>query len=279
MSAIHPTAFISEGARLGAGVSVGPYCTVGPDVVLGDGVSLVSHVVIAGYTTLGPGCQVYPFASLGMPPPDRKYRGEPSTVQVGADVIIREYVTIHPGTEADKMTTRVGDRCLLMQGTHVAHDCIVGHDVVMANGATLGGHVEIGDCAVLGGLCAVQQRARIGEGAMIAGKAGITNDVIPFGLALGDRAHLEGLNVVGLKRRGVGSSELKALRQVYREVFESAESTFAARLAGIGETLLAWPTVQRLMAFLQASEHRALCRPQRQIQQSDAEEESTIPPR
>ena len=201
MTAIHPTAVIEDGAELGANVEVGPYSIVGAEVSLGDGVRLHSHVVVGGQTTIGPGTEIFPFASIGLAPQDLKYAGEKSTLTIGARVRIREHVTMNPGTEGGGLITSVGDDCLFMVGSHVAHDCIVGNNVILANNATIAGHVQVGDFAILGGLSAVHQFVRIGAHSMIGGMSGIEQDLIPYGSAMGERARLRGLNLVGIKRR------------------------------------------------------------------------------
>ena len=200
---IHPSAIVDPGARLGRAVRIGPYCIVGPHVELGDGCELVSHAVVAGRTTIGPRTRIYPFASIGHPPQHLKYRGEPTTLSLGADCTIRASVTVNPGTAGGLGRTVVGDRCFLMASSHVAHDCTVGNDVVMANNAMIAGHCVVGDFVVLSGGAGVHQFVRIGPHAFIGGISAVENDVIPYGMALGNRATLAGLNIVGLKRRGI----------------------------------------------------------------------------
>ena len=192
MQVIHPTAIVEPGARLAERVSIGPYCVVGAEVELQDGVELISHVAVAGRTVVGAETRVFPFASIGHQPQDLKYQGEPSRLEIGRRNIIREHVTMNPGTTGGGMLTRVGDGCLFMVGAHVAHDCAVGDSVIMANNATLAGHVRIGDFAILGGLSAVHQYVRIGKHAMIGGVTGVERDVIPYGQVVGDRARLVG---------------------------------------------------------------------------------------
>jgi UDP-N-acetylglucosamine acyltransferase len=226
---IHPAAIVDPAAQLGADVDIGPFCTVGPDVKLGDRVRLISHVVVDGKTTIGEGTVVYPFASLGLRPQDLKFHGEPSTLEIGKNNQIREHVTMNPGTEGGGMVTRVGDNCLFMVNTHVAHDCILGNNVIMANNATLAGHVTVGDFVIIGGLSAVHQFVRLGSFAIIGGMSGVEKDVIPFGLVKGERAHLAGLNMVGLERRGFGREDVRALRSAYRMLF-APEGTLAERL-------------------------------------------------
>ena len=202
MTEIHPTAIVEPGARLGEGVVIGPYCCVGGKVELGDGVRLHSHVVVAGKTTIGPNTQIYPFASIGHPPQDLKYKGEESELVIGANNVIREHATMNPGTAGGGLITRIGDNCLFMVGAHVAHDCDIASNVILANNATLAGHVAVDEFAILGGLSAIHQFCRIGRHAMIGGMSGVENDVIPYGSVTGNRARLEGLNIVGLRRRG-----------------------------------------------------------------------------
>jgi len=202
MPKIHPTAIIAPGARLADDVAIGPYCVVGEHVSLGSGVSLLAHVVIEGRTTIGAGTRIFPFASIGFEPQDLKYRGEESSLEIGSNNTIREYVTMNPGTAGGGMVTRVGNNSLFMVGVHIAHDCQVGDGVVMANNATLAGHVVIEDHAILGGLSAVHQFCRIGRHAMVGGLSAVVRDVIPYGQATGDRARLSGVNIVGMQRSG-----------------------------------------------------------------------------
>ncbi len=213
---IHPSAVVAHAAQLGRGVQIGPFCVVGPDVVLGEGVRLVSHVAVAGHTTIGAGTRVFPFASLGHEPQDLKFRGEVSELRIGRDCLIREGVTMNPGTAAGGLLTSVGDRSVFLAQSHVAHDCRVGDDVIFSNNVMLAGHCTVGDHAILGGGAAVHQFVRIGRHCFIGGLAGVEHDVIPYGIALGNRAHLAGLNVVGLKRRGFSREVIHDLRRAYR---------------------------------------------------------------
>ena len=260
MARIHPTAIVEPGARIGEGVRIGPYCTVGPEVELREGVELVSHVVVGGRTVVGEGSRIFPFASIGLPPQDLKYRGEPSRLEIGRATTIREHVTINPGTAGGGMLTRVGDHCLLMVGVHVAHDCKVGNHVIMANNATLGGHVEVGDYAILGGLSAVHQFVRIGRHAMIGGMSGVEQDVIPYGSAMGDRARLSGLNIIGCKRRGISREEIHALRTAYRLLF-AQEGTLSERLADVAEMFRDTPVVMEIVEFIRTGTNRPVCQP------------------
>lgn len=261
MTDIHPTALVSPSVHLGAGVSIGPYCVVGDGVRLGDNVSLRSHVVIEGNSSLGAGCQVFPFATIGLPPQDLKYKGEPSRIEVGSGTVIREHVTIHPGTKGGGLLTKVGANCLIMVGAHIAHDCDVGDNVVMANAATLGGHVHVGDFAVLGGLAGVHQFVRIGHHAMVGGLSGVENDVIPYGSVMGNRAYLSGLNIIGLKRRGFSRDDIHALRAAYRLMF-AEEGTMAERLQDVAEMFKNNAPVMEIVHFIQTDSSRAVCQPQ-----------------
>ena len=257
---IHPSAIIADGAQIGADVSIGAYCVIGPHVAIGAETVLKSHVSIDGHTRIGARNTIYPFASLGQPPQDLKYRGEPTLLEIGDGNTIREYVTMNPGTEGGGGVTRVGDGCLFMNHVHVGHDCIVGNNVIFANAATLGGHVVVGDGAVLGGLSAVHQRCRIGEAAMIGGLAGIVADVIPYGTAMGDRATLQGLNLLGLKRRGVGKAEIGELRAAYAALFTGG-GTLSERRAAVAERYGDNPLVQQILAFIAEDTARHLTTP------------------
>lgn len=209
---IHPSAVIENGARLGHGVEIGPFCVVGANVELGDGVVLKSHVVLAGDTSIGEGTVIFPFASIGEVPQDLKFRGERVRLEIGARNRIREYVTMNPGTEGGGGVTRVGNDGLFMAGTHVAHDCQIGDRVILVNNASVAGHCHLGDEVIVGGLSGVHQWVRIGRGAMIGAVTMVTADVVPYGLVQGPRGHLDGLNLVGLKRRGAGRSDIASLR-------------------------------------------------------------------
>jgi UDP-N-acetylglucosamine acyltransferase len=260
MSAIHPTAIVDERARLGAGVEIGPYCIVGPKVFLGDGVRLLSHAIIDGSTEIGEGTVIYPFAQLGAPPQHLGHQGEDTRLVIGRNNIIREQVTMHTGTVAGVGVTTIGDGGLFMVGAHVAHDCLVGNNVVFANNATLGGHVKIGDFVFLGGLSAVHQHTRVGRYTFVGGLAAVTKDVIPFGSVWGNHAHLEGLNLVGLKRRGFSRETIKNLRAAFRLLFAD-EGTFQERLDDVAETYAASPEVSEIVAFIRADAARPLCLP------------------
>jgi UDP-N-acetylglucosamine acyltransferase len=257
---IHPTAVVDPAAQIGSDVSIGPYCVVGPNVKLDDNVRLVSHVAVDGQTTIGKGTVVYPFASLGHRPQDLKFKGEKSTLEIGANNQIREHVTMNPGTEGGGLVTRVGDNCLFMMSSHVAHDCILGNNVILANNATLAGHVTVGDFAIIGGLSAVHQFVRIGTHAMIGGMSGVENDVIPYGMVKGERAHLAGLNLVGLERRGFGREEVKSLRSAYRMLF-APEGTMAERLEEVAKLYKNQEHIDSVVEFIRLRSSRALCQP------------------
>ena len=258
---IHPTAVVDPAATLGNDVSIGPYCVVGPHAELCDRVSLMAHVVVDGHTRVGEATRIYPFASVGLPPQDLKYADEPSRLLIGRDNIIREHVTLHTGTRNGKMETRVGDGCMFMVGVHVAHDCRIGNRVIMANNATLGGHVEIGDHAIIGGLSAIHQFVRIGAHAMIGGMTGVEQDVIPFGLAVGERGHLAGLNITGLKRRGFDREEIHALRSTFKLLFETS-GELAQRIELMTGRHLEYPAVRLLVDFVRQDSERRILKPQ-----------------
>lgn len=261
VTSIHPTAIVEGGAELGAGVQIGPFCTVGAAVRIGDGTVLESHVVIAGETEIGADCRIYSFASLGHPPQDMKFKGGPSRLVVGDRNIIREHATMNSGASPDNPVTIVGSDGMFMIGAHVAHDCRVGDHVIFANNATIGGYVTVGDYAYIGGLAAVHQMCRIGRCAIIGGVSGCVDDVIPYGMAVGDRARLGGLNVIGLKRRGFSRQAIHRMREAYRILFEEQEDTFAARVDRLARDFADEPAVQEIVDFVRADASRPLCLP------------------
>ncbi|MBV9858860.1 MAG: acyl-ACP--UDP-N-acetylglucosamine O-acyltransferase [Alphaproteobacteria bacterium] len=260
MPDIHPTAIVAPGAALAEDVVIGPYSIVGEHVELGAGVVLQAHVVLSGRTAIGERTRIFPFASIGFEPQDLKYRGEPSSLVVGRDNTIREYVTMNPGTEGGGMVTRIGNGCLFMVGAHVAHDCRIGDHVVMANNATLAGHVVIEDYAVLGGLSAVHQFVRIGRHAMIGGMSGVERDVIPYGQVMGDRARLYGLNIVGMQRRGFSRDDIQGLRNAYHLLF-SNDGTLTERVDITAERFGGIGPVDDIIGFIRADSSRAICQP------------------
>ena len=260
MADIHPTAIVEEGARLAGDVRIGAYSVVGPMVELGRGVVLESHVVVGGRTRIGEASHIFPFASIGLKPQDLKYRGEESELIIGRGNQIREHVTMNPGTAGGGLVTRVGDNCLFMVGSHIAHDCMIGDNVIMANNATLAGHVTVGDNAIIGGLSAVHQFVRIGHHAMVGGMSGVEQDVIPFGSVTGDRAHLMGLNLVGLKRHGFEREDIHTLRNAYRLLF-AHEGTLSERLSDVAKVFGANSVVESIVGFMRAESQRGICQP------------------
>ncbi|SON54946.1 Acyl-[acyl-carrier-protein]-UDP-N-acetylglucosamine O-acyltransferase [Hartmannibacter diazotrophicus] len=260
MAEIHPTAIVAESAVLGKGVRIGPFSTVGPNVTLEDGVELVSHAIVDGHTHIGARTRLFPFASAGLAPQDLKYKGEPSRLVVGSDTVVREHATLHLGTEGGGMETRVGNRCLLMVGVHIAHDCKVGDNVILANNATLAGHVEIGDHVILGGLSAVHQWVRIGDHAFVGGMSGVTADLIPFGMLTGNRGRLNGLNLVGLRRAGYPREDIHTLRAAYRFLF-AGNDPLKARIERLEAEYAGTGLVDRLIAFLKAGSDREISTP------------------
>ena len=257
---IHPMAVVDPLAELGEGLCIGPFCVVGPEVVLGAGVRLHSHVVVDGRTKIGEGSEIFPFASIGTAPQDLKYAGEPSQLIIGARNRIREYVTMNPGTEGGGMVTRIGDDCLFMMSSHVAHDCQVGDQVIMANNATLGGHVTVGSHAILGGLSAVHQFVRIGTHAIIGGMSGVEHDVIPYGSVKGDRASLAGLNIIGMRRRGFTRDQIDTLRHVYKTLF-AEKGTFQERIDAVVKSESDEKAVKEIVDFIRKDSSRAICQP------------------
>jgi UDP-N-acetylglucosamine acyltransferase len=257
---VHATAIVEPGAQLGDGVQIGPFCFVGAEVTLAEEVELLSHVVVAGRTSIGARTRLFPFASIGHQPQDLKYKGERSTLMVGSDCLIREGVTMNPGTEGGGMHTIVGDRCAFLANSHVGHDCKVGSDVVFSNNVMLAGHVTVGDFVIVGGGAAVIQFARIGAHAFLGGMSGLENDLIPYGMALGNRAHLSGLNIIGLQRRGFARDDIHSLRRAYRALFAD-EGTLQERMEDVEEEFAGHPIVKEIVAFIRAGGKRALCVP------------------
>lgn len=254
---IHPTAQIAPTAVLARGVRVGAYATIGPHVTVGPDAWIGPHAVLDGHTTLGARTRVFSFAAVGVAPQDIKYRGEASTLTIGDDTVIREHASLHPGTAPGGMRTIVGAGCLLMGGSHVAHDCLVGDGVILANGAALGGHVTVGDHAIVGGLAGVHQFVRVGESALCAAGAMVSKDVAPFCIAAGDRARLFGLNHVGLRRRGLPAETRAAIKRAVRDLF--SRGSWRENLPGVRARAGHVPEVERLLAFVEATQ-RGLCR-------------------
>jgi UDP-N-acetylglucosamine acyltransferase len=257
---IHPSAVVEDGARLGADIDIGPFCHVGPQVTLGDGVRLVSHVSLAGDTLVGARTRVFPFASIGHPPQDLKYRGELVRLVIGDECLIREGVTMNPGTEGGGSVTVVGPGCVFLANAHVAHDCRLGEGVILSNNVMLAGHCQIGDFAIMSGGAAAHQFVRIGAHAFVGGLAGVEHDLIPFGMALGHRAALAGLNVVGLKRRGFSREAIHELRRAYKTLF-GGQGTLKERVSDVAAAYPDQEPVQQIVAFLRQGGDRAICVP------------------
>ncbi|MDX2289516.1 MAG: acyl-ACP--UDP-N-acetylglucosamine O-acyltransferase [Hyphomicrobiaceae bacterium] len=257
---IHSSAIVEDGAELGDGVQIGPFCHVTAGVRLGEGVELISHAVVAGRTHVGARTRIFPFASIGHIPQDLKFKGEPSTLTIGEECIIREGVTMNPGTEGGGMTTVVGNRCAFLANSHVGHDCQVGDNVVFSNNVMLAGHCTVGDFAIIGGGAAVIQFARVGPHSFLGGMSGLENDLIPYGMALGNRAYLSGLNIIGLRRRGFSSDVIHDLRRAYRLLF-AAEGTLAERTTDVAQAFSGHPAVEEIVAFIRTGGKRAICTP------------------
>ena len=258
MKKVHPTAIVDPRAELDSGVEVGPFSVIGAGVRIGKGSKIHSHAAIQGRTTMGKDNVVFPFATVGSAPQDLKYRGEPSELVIGDRNTIREYVSLNPGTTGGGMTTRVGDQNLLMMYCHIAHDCSVGNHNVNANGATLGGHVTIEDFVIVGGLVGIHQFVRIGTGAILGAGSMVSKDVPPYCNATGDRARLRGLNLEGLKRRGVDKPVIDTIRKAYRIAFHS-KLRIEEALQTIRRELPPIPEVEKFVSFI-AESTRGVCR-------------------
>lgn len=273
---IHPSAVVAPGAVIGEGCRVGPWCSLGPEVTLEAGVELVSHVVVDGRTRVGAGAKVFPFVTVGLDPQDLKYKGEPTGVEIGPRTQVREGATIHRGSVGGDGLTRVGADCLIMAVAHVAHDCRLADRVILANNVMLGGHVEIGDTVFVGGGAAIHQFVRIGRQAVIGGMSGVEADVIPYGSAMGNRARLIGLNLIGLKRRGFTRERIHALRAAFRSLFRdgAAGAVFEERLAATEARHGAEPAVAEILAFIRAESRRGLCKAGRATEPEEEQEEA-----
>ncbi|WP_239020052.1 acyl-ACP--UDP-N-acetylglucosamine O-acyltransferase [Novacetimonas maltaceti] len=264
---IHPSSIVAPGARIGRGVSIGPWCTVGPDVVIEDGVRLISHVVVDGHTHIGANVVCYPFTTVGLEPQDLKYRGEPTRCIVGAGTIIRENVTIHRGTATGVGVTTIGDGCLIMANSHVAHDCTLGRGVIIVNNVVMGGHVVIGENARIMGSAALHQFVRIGHAALVGGVCGVEADVIPYGSVLGNRARLVGLHWIWLRRNGVAPDDIRRMRLAFRALYPKAAhasgAVFQQRLEQVRAQYGDDARVSEILDFIAAPSHRGLVRVQR----------------
>ena len=259
MTRIHPTAVVAAGAQLSEDVEIGAYCCIGEEVSIEPGVLLHPHVVVSGRTQIGAATQIHPFASLGQPPQYVGFNGPHSGLEIGRANVIREYVTMNGGTNVDGVPTHVGSSGYFMTGVHIAHDCWVGDNVTMANNATLGGHVSIGDHVNIGGLTAIHQFCRIGKHAMVGGCSAVNQDVVPFAMAVGNRARLRGLNVVGLKRRNFSRLDIQALRTAYRQIFLGA-GAFAERLDSVALVYRDNAVVMELVSFITADASRPIAK-------------------
>jgi len=257
---IHKSSVIDSKAKISQNVKIGPFCYIGPNVFLDDNVELISNVHIEGSTVVGKGTRIFPFASIGTQPQDLKFKGEKNSIEIGENNLIREYVTINPGTERGGSKTIVGNNCLFMISSHIAHDCKIGNNVIIANNVPLGGHVTIEDSVVIGGNSAVQQFTRIGRLAMIGGMTGVLKDVIPFGLSIGNRNYLEGLNLIGLRRKKYENQKIMGLNKAYKEIF--ASKNLHENLSRINGEHKGNELVNEVIAFIEKDKKRPICSPQ-----------------
>ena len=256
---IHNSSIIDRKAKIGKNVKIGPFCYIGPKVQIGDNVELISNVHIEGNTKIQKGTKIFPFASIGTAPQDLKYRGEDSSLEIGENNVIREYVTINPGTKGGGGKTAIGNNCLLMISSHVAHDCHIGNNVVIANNVPLGGHVTIEDSVVIGGNSAVQQFTRIGRLAMIGGMTGVLKDVIPFGLSFGNRNYLRGINLIGLKRKKYDYKKIMELGEAFKKIFSS--TNLHKNLSKINGEYRDNDLVKEVINFIERDKKRPICTP------------------
>ena len=257
---IHKTSIIDKKAKISKKAKIGPFCYVGPQVSLADDVELISNVHIEGNTIIGKGTKIFPFASIGTQPQDLKFKGEKTSLVVGENNLIREYVTINPGTEGGGLKTLIGNNCLFMISSHIAHDCKIGNNVIIANNVPIGGHVTIEDSVVIGGNAAVQQFTRIGRLAMIGGMTGVLKDVIPFGLSIGNRNFLQGLNLIGLRRHKYENQKIMGLDKAYKEIFSS--KNFHENLSKINGEYKDNELVGEVIKFIEKDKKRPICSPE-----------------
>ena len=257
---IHNSSVIDKKAKIADEVKVGPFCYIGPEVQISEGVELISNVHIEGNVRIGKGTKIFPFASIGTSPQDLKYKGEANSLEIGENNVIREYVTINPGTKGGGEKTIIGNNCLLMISSHVAHDCHIGNNVVIANNVPLGGHVKIEDSVVIGGNSAVQQFTRIGRLAMIGGMTGVLKDVIPFGLSFGNRNYLRGINIIGLKRKKYDNKKIMELDKAYKKIFSS--KNLHENLSKINGEYKGNDLVTEVINFIAKDKRRPICTPQ-----------------
>ena len=257
---IHKSSVIDANAKISNTVTIGPFCYIGPNVELSDGVELISNVHIEGFTKIGKNTKIYPFAAIGTQPQDLKFKNEKTSLQIGEKNIIREYVTINPGTEGGGSKTIIGNNCLFMISSHIAHDCNIGDNVIIANNVPLGGHVTIEDSVVIGGNSAVQQFTRIGRLAMIGGMTGVLKDVTPFGLSIGNRNYLQGLNLIGLRRKKYDNKKIIGLDKAYKEIF--ASKNLHENLSKINGEYKDNELVSEVIRFIEKDKKRPICSPQ-----------------
>ena len=257
---IHKSSVVDSKAKISKNVKIGPFCYVGPDVQLDENVELISNVHIEGNTKIGKGTKIFPFASIGTQPQDLKYNNEKNSTTIGDHNVVREYVTINPGTKGGGLQTVIGNNCLFMISSHVAHDCKIGNNVIIANNVPLGGHVTIEDSVVIGGNSAVQQFTRIGRLAMIGGMTGVLKDVIPFGLSIGNRNYLQGLNLIGLRRKKYENQKIMGLDKAYKEIFSS--KNLHENLSKINGEFKGNELVNEVIAFIEKDKKRPICLPQ-----------------
>ena len=256
---IHKTAIVDKKAKISAKAIIGPYSIVGPNVEIGEGAEIQSHVNISGNTIIGNNTKIFPFASVGTNPQDLKYKGEETKLEIGSNNIIREHVTINTGTDGGGGITKIGNNNLIMIGAHIAHDCMVGNNVVIANSAAIAGHAQISDEVIIGGNCGIQQFTRIGRMAMIGGMSGVSRDVIPYGLSFGNRNYLEGINLVGLRRKKVSNKEILALSEAYKEIFKT--KSLHENLAKLRDDLKVNTYVREVVNFINHDKKRPICTP------------------
>ena len=261
MTNIHSTAIVSKEAVITNSSYIGPYCIVGKDVKLGKNTRLISNVTIDGFTTIGDDCEFFPYSTIGTSPQDLKFNGEKSYLNIGNNNIFREYVTINPGTKGGGLITSIGDNCLFMVSSHIAHDCRIGNNVILVNNASLAGHVIIEDYAILGAFSGVHQFCRIGKHSMTGAMSGIDSDVIPYGTVLGNRAYLSGLNIIGLKRRGFSKQIIQELRKAYGLLFFTQDGTISERIKEVSEDFSKNEPVMEVVNFLTKEKSRSICKP------------------
>ena len=256
---IHKTALIDSNAKISENVTIGPYSIIGPNVVIGAGTVIQSHVNIKGNTIIGSNNQIYPFSSIGNDPQDLKFKGEKTLLEIGDNNMIREYVTINPGTGGGGGKTQVGNNCLFKVSSHIAHDCVVGDNVILANNVPLGGHARVDDNAIIGGNSAVQQFTRVGKFAMIGGMCGVVRDVIPYGIAHGNRSILQGLNLIGLRRKNIPNKEILSLSEAYKIIFKNENLT--ENLSNLSNELRNNELVSQVVSFIEKDKKRPICTP------------------